>query len=349
MLPVKTTVLFGLVLIGVLALMVACDADAPREPVKADAPTGGDQGRPDGPGSTNGPGGPAPTPSGTPDPQKPGAEPSGPAPSNGPGPKPADAGAPNPTPNPASGPDVGGPAPSELRLPPPGAGFDYQLGGAYAPPAAVTVVTRDRLASPAAGLYNICYVNGFQAQPDETDDWEADLLLRDAGGQVVIDPDWNEALLDITSDDKRTRIAAVVTGFMQRCKSAGFDAIEIDNLDTYSRSGGRITMDDAVRFMRLLSDAAHGLGLPIAQKNAAELLDQRSAMGTDFAVSEECATWRECGDYVQAYGDHVLMIEYVRKDFDRSCMTYAKSHSLVLRDVDLVEKGQGGYVFALCE
>ncbi|WP_250983997.1 endo alpha-1,4 polygalactosaminidase [Rhizobium sp. CG4] len=39
---------------------------------------------------------------------------------------------------------------------------DYQLGGSYEPPLGVTVVARDSTAMPAEGLYNICYVNGFQ-------------------------------------------------------------------------------------------------------------------------------------------------------------------------------------------
>ena len=68
-------------------------------------------------------------------------------------------------------------------LPTPGAAFDYQLGGAYTPPAGVTVVSRDRTATPASGLYNICYVNGFQIQPDEASWWQAqhpDLILRDS-------------------------------------------------------------------------------------------------------------------------------------------------------------------------
>ena len=77
-----------------------------------------------------------------------------------------------------------------MTLPPSNAKFDYQLGGAYTPPAGVTAVSRDRNASPAPGLFNICYVNGFQIQPDEASTWQAqypDLILRDAGGNPIID------------------------------------------------------------------------------------------------------------------------------------------------------------------
>lgn len=55
-----------------------------------------------------------------------------------------------------------------VALPPPGGAFDYQLGGGYQPTPATRIMTRDRSDRPAAGLYNICYVNGFQTQPQET-------------------------------------------------------------------------------------------------------------------------------------------------------------------------------------
>jgi hypothetical protein len=85
-------------------------------------------------------------------------------------------------------------------LPPINGKVDYQLGGSYTPPSGVTVVSRDRKATPAPGLYNICYVNGFQIQPEENDWWltqHPDLILRDANGDPVIDTAWNEMLLDI--------------------------------------------------------------------------------------------------------------------------------------------------------
>src|SRR4051812_13878225 len=88
------------------------------------------------------------------------------------------------------------PAPAHAatrRLPPAGARADYQLGGAYAPPAGVRVVTRDRAARPVPGDYSICYVNAFQTQDDERGWWRAhhpSLLLRDARGHEVTDPGW---------------------------------------------------------------------------------------------------------------------------------------------------------------
>jgi hypothetical protein len=236
----------------------------------------------------------------------------------------------------------------EYALPPVNGSLDYQLGGAYTPPAGVNVLSRDRSDEPAAGAYSICYINGFQTQPGEEDDWQPDLILRDAAGNPVIDPDWDEALLDVSTADKRARIAEVIGGWIDDCAAAGFDAIEIDNLDTYSRSNGRISQDHAVAQMALFSARAHAAGLAIAQKNSAELLERRGELGTDFCVVEECSRWNECDDFVSAYGSAVLMIEYRRRDFSAGCSAYGSTHAIVLRDLELRPAGRRGYVFEGC-
>lgn len=251
------------------------------------------------------------------------------------------------SPTDAGGRDAGS---TSLTLPPANGGLDYQLGEAYPPPSGVVVVSRDRNMSPAPGLYTICYVNGFQTQPDERAFWETDhpdLLLRDAGGDLVIDPDWDEIILDVTTAAKRAALADIVGGWIDGCADDGFDAIEIDNLDTYSRSGGLVSQDDAVAFMRLLADRAHARGLPIAQKNSAEVLGRRAAMDTDFAVVEECNRWDECADFTAVYGDQVYVIEYRRADFDRGCRDFPEL-SIVLRDLNLVGPGSGSYVYDGC-
>ena len=237
-----------------------------------------------------------------------------------------------------------------LVLPPANGGLDYQLGGEYPPPAGVTIVSRDRGASPAAGLYNICYVNGFQIQPDEEPMWMSqypDLILRDGGGNPVIDVDWDEMLIDVGTPEKRTRVAAIVGGWIDGCAAAGFDAIEIDNLDSFTRSTGLLDEEDAVAAMRLFADAAHAHDLPAAQKNSSELVGRRADMATDFVVAEECNRYTECGDYTAAYGDHVLVIEYRAQDFTAGCAAYPQL-SIVLRDRNLVTQGSAGYVFDGC-
>lgn len=240
--------------------------------------------------------------------------------------------------------------PPSPSLPPANAPLDYQLGGAYEPPDGVEVVSRDREAAPAPGIYNICYVNGYQTQPHEEQWWldeHPELLLRDENGDPFIDPDWDEILLDITTDENRQALAEIVGGWIVQCGRDGFDAIEIDNLDTYSRSDGLITQDDAVAFMSMLSEIAHAEGLAIAQKNSTEILDRQPELGTDFAVAEECNRWNECADYMDVYGDQVYVIEYRQQDFEAGCADFPEL-SIVLRDLELVPAGQGGYVFDGC-
>ncbi len=251
------------------------------------------------------------------------------------------------TPGPTASPSSSPPA---LKLPPVNAGLDYQLGGAYDPPRDVRIVSRDRTAKPAPGLFNICYVNGFQVQQSEREWWATnhpDLLLHDASGKIVIDEDWNEVILDVLTGGKRAAIGTIVGDWIHGCAADGFDAIEIDNLDTYSRSRGLLTEDDAVAQVRLFADVAHSLGLPIAQKNSAEIVGRRAEMGTDFAIAEECDRYDECDVYTGAYGDHVLVIEYRRKDFKTGCATYP-GLSIVLRDLDLVAPTEKGYVYDGC-
>lgn len=247
----------------------------------------------------------------------------------------------------ASAPDA-----SDAALPPAGATPDYQLGGGYDPADGVGIVGRDRSDEPADGLYSVCYVNGFQTQPGELESWPRDLVLQ-RGGEPVFDPDWpDEALLDTSTDDRRQRIAETVGAWIEGCATSGFDAVEFDNLDSYTRSHDALTLDDNLALATLLVDVAHASGLAAGQKNAAEdavVLHERA--GFDFAVVEECAVYEECGVYAAVYGDAVIDIEYsdeLPRSFDEMCADPESPASMVLRDRDLVTPDVEGYVFETC-
>jgi hypothetical protein len=236
------------------------------------------------------------------------------------------------------------PKAATVRLPPRHAGFDYQIGGAYPPPAGVRIVSRDRSDSPATGLYNICYVNAFQAQPQERSSWPADLLLRDARGKAVIDEDWNEALLDLRTPERRERVAQRVNGWIDDCADKGFDAVEPDNYDSYTRSRNLLTAADATAFMRLLSRHAHARHLAVGQKNTAELAGLRARTGLDFAVAEECGQYDECGVYAEAFDDRVVDIEYTDSGLRKALARWGDRLSIVRRDVNVSMPGTAGYV-----
>jgi hypothetical protein len=236
--------------------------------------------------------------------------------------------------------------------PPANASFDYQIGGVYRPPAGVTVVSRDHDASPAAGLYNICYVNAYQAQTEDSAWWKSnhpDLLLHDANGNLVIDKDWNEILLDFSTGAKRAALTTIVGGWMDGCASKGFKGVEPDNLDSWTRSNGLLTQSEAVAYAQSLVAYAHGKDLAVAQKNAAELGTANARqIAFDFAVAEQCADYDECQSYTATYGNNVIVIEYSQSQFTKACSSYGKTLSIVLRDVDVTAPGSGSYVFKSC-
>jgi hypothetical protein len=243
------------------------------------------------------------------------------------------------------------PAKATVVAPPANAAFDYQIGAPYAPRPGVGVVSRDRSSGPAGGRYNVCYVNAFQAQPDELHWWKTtypDLLLRGAGGGLVVDEDWNEALLDVSTPAKRTTLAAIVGGWIDRCARDHFQAVEPDNLDSYERSKGRLTIDDNAAFAGLLARRAHAGGLAIGQKNTTDLLPRHASIGFDFAVTEECGRYDECGRYASAYANRVFDIEYRAGDFTATCRRDGARLSIVLRDRDVSAPGGRHYVFRTC-
>jgi hypothetical protein len=244
------------------------------------------------------------------------------------------------------------PAPAPA-LPPAGGGLDYQLGGAYDPPAGVDIVVRDSAEPPAAGAYSICYLNGFQTQPADSARLLADSpeLILHVDGTPVRDENWpDEVLFDTSTAQSRAGVAALLLPQVAACAGAGFDAVEIDNLDSYTRSAGRLTAEDNLALAAILVDGAHDTDLAIGQKNAAGLAAELA--GTfDFAVAEECDRWQECGLYTAAYGDNVLAIEYtddLRKDFAAACAVPDRPLSMILRDRDLVAVDVPGYEYDRC-
>ncbi|WP_166025568.1 endo alpha-1,4 polygalactosaminidase [Streptomyces chilikensis] len=241
--------------------------------------------------------------------------------------------------------------PKEVVLPEPGVDFDYQLGGPYAPPDGVGAVVRDRTAKAVRGVYNVCYVNAFQAQPDATGWWREhhpDLLLRDADGEWVVDRDWDEVLLDTSTPDKRRRLAEIVGEWIDGCAAAGYQAVEPDNLDSYERSGERLTAADNLAFGELVAARAHAAGLAVGQKNTAELAGRGRGTGFDFAVAEECGQYDECGAYADAYDDRVFVVEYRSDGFAAACEEWGGRLSVVWRDLDLVPAGEDGHRRRTC-
>lgn len=237
--------------------------------------------------------------------------------------------------------EAGTPA-AQITSPAAGARFDYQLGGAHPPADGVQVVVRDRTAEPAPGAYPVCYVNAFQTQPGATE-LPSDLLLRDDGA-LVEDPDWpGEYLLDLSTPDQRERLAERVGGWLTGCAADGFAAVELDNLDSWTRSGGLLDRADAAAMARLLVDRAHAAGLAVAQKNAPELAG--TGLGFDFAVVEDCGAYDECTVFTDAYAV-VLDVEYTDDGFAAACGVAGLS--VQRRDLAVSVPGDPAHVAEWC-
>lgn len=214
---------------------------------------------------------------------------------------------------------------------PVGTDVDYQLGGAVDRPEHVGILVRDRTEDPAEGRYNICYVNAFQTQPDAKRYWrQREGLLLHRRGKLVVDGRWGEWLFDVRTPTKRKRLATIVGRWVQGCADAGFDAVEYDNLDSFTRSKRLVERRQSLRFARMLVRRAHRADLSVGQKNLAGF--DGTTIGFDFAVAEECARYDECARYVDHFGDQVVMIEYRDRDARRACRDFGASHAIVRRD-----------------
>lgn len=232
-----------------------------------------------------------------------------------------------------------------------GVRFDYQLGGAYDIDGGLDVVVRDADAEPFPGAYSICYVNGLQTQPGV--EWNPELLLADARGELVVDPEWpDEYILDPSTPEKRAAIDAVIGPVIEGCAARGFDAVEIDNLDSWTRSPGSVDETSVLAMARLYAARAHASGMEIAQKNTPAGADRiRQDVGFDFAVAEECLAYDECGSYIAAYGSRVYDIEYTDtlvEPFDRLCARQDRPSVTILRDRGLVPPSDPEYVYEQC-
>ncbi|MBT0772728.1 endo alpha-1,4 polygalactosaminidase [Kineosporia sp. J2-2] len=243
-------------------------------------------------------------------------------------------------------------------LPPLNGKVDIQLAGGYRPGAGVRTIDRDRSEDPVKGVYSICYINGFQTQDYEKSFWTATrarraLLLKDADGKPLEDANWpGEYILDTSTKNKRAAIARIEYAWIDDCAARGYQAVDPDNLDTWTRFPAELRRADNLALAKLLAGRAHSKGLAIAQKNAGELSRAtRKAIGFDFAVVESCQVYDECGLYDQAYGDRWFEIEYTDNgsaNWNTACDARGDRISVIYRDPTILPKTADDYHYEEC-
>lgn len=191
--------------------------------------------------------------------------------------------------------------------------WQYQLTGGFAPgiPADVYDVDPDLVDAPTVtrlqdrGSRVLCYLS-----VGSVEEWRTD--AGDLPDEVIGEPlaGWpDERWLDV-------RASEVLLGWVEprlrRCAAAGFDGVELDNIDAYANETGfPITADDELAYVRALVGAAHAQGLAVALKNAPELVPAL-VDSVDLAVVEECFAEASCDDYLPLVeaGRPVLVVEY---------------------------------------
>ncbi|MEP7059236.1 MAG: endo alpha-1,4 polygalactosaminidase [Actinomycetota bacterium] len=107
---------------------------------------------------------------------------------------------------------------------------------------------------------------------------------------------------------------------MADARADAFDAIEFDNVESYTNKNGfHTTAAQQLAFNESIANRAHSLGFTVALKND---LGQATDLQPyfDFAVSEQCFQYSECGTpapglraWPSTYGKAVFNVEYAGK------------------------------------
>jgi hypothetical protein len=156
----------------------------------------------------------------------------------------------------------------------------------------------------ATGAHAVCYVDAGT--------WEN--FRPDAGKYPAsvkgLPNGWpGERWLDVRATGV---LLPIITARVDKCATAGFDAVEFDNVDGYTnKTGFPFTATDQLKFNTDLAAIAHKDNLSVGLKND---LGQLSQLGGsfDFAINEQCAQFHECGAYDPwtAAGKAVFEVEY---------------------------------------
>jgi hypothetical protein len=161
----------------------------------------------------------------------------------------------------------------------------------------------------AAGMQVICYlsVGSYENWRPDAASFSASIL----GSNV--DHWQGERWLDIRDIQRPdSALARIMNARLDMCRSKGFDAVELDNMDGYTNDTGfPLTSAQQAGYDAYLANGARQRGLSAVMKND---VDQVSTLLPyfDMALNEECNRYGECGllkQFVEA-GKPVFNAEY---------------------------------------
>ena len=167
-----------------------------------------------------------------------------------------------------------------------------------------TLNTASVAAIHAVGAHAVCYVDAGTWEDFRPDAkaYPASVLGKSNGwpGERWVDIRATAVLLPIID----ARVA--------KCETAGFDAVDFDNVDGYENATGfALTAAEQLTFNEDLAAIAHAHGLSAGLKNDTGQLSQLEST-FDFAINEQCAKYHECALYNgwTAASKAVVEVEY---------------------------------------
>jgi hypothetical protein len=186
----------------------------------------------------------------------------------------------------------------------------------------------------ARGGHAICYVDA-----GTWENWRVDAgqfpasVLGNKNG-------WpGEKWLDIR---QQSVLGPIMSSRVQKCKQAGFDGVEFDNVDGYTnRTGFPLTANDQLTYDTYLANLAHANGLSAALKND---LEQAATLKPyfDYAINEQCMQYKECDSPAPGLPDWVASGKAVFEvEYRASALNCTKSNgwnfNTILKTVDLYD------------
>ena len=145
------------------------------------------------------------------------------------------------------------------------------------------------------GLKVVCYMDAGTYEPGRPDSNSFPTSLRGSAVQGWPGEFW----LDVRpSGPNYATLQSIMLARFKECQSKGFDAVEPDNIDSYTNNPGfSTTAADQIAYDEWIADTVHGLGMAVFQKND---LDQISTLLPYFdgILDEECNKNSECNTLV---------------------------------------------------
>ena len=162
----------------------------------------------------------------------------------------------------------------------------------------------DIAAFQARGMTVICY---FSAGTYEgwRDDWQeyfsfitTDSYSGDEAPFAGNMSDWDERWLDVREIEL---LEPIMRGRMAMAKDKGCDAVEPDNMDSYTNQSevdpdGTLTAADQIAYNKAIAEWAHDEGLSVGLKNDVDQIDSLVDY-FDWALNEQCYQYNECDGY----------------------------------------------------